>query len=1300
MAISHEANRFSGKMGWGIPLAVFDSACSIYHVVKNRQDISTVLASSLPLCVNYMLSRSNHLFPLAGYLKEYIEGHLGPTLNGLLNYGTDRITTENGYLLLGVLALVSQYYCKGWDVPQPHRTSLKIPAMLAGVFTTACQCWQSLCAASAAQGEEQADDFGRIILNPMEKKQQAAGRLLARHWVRMHHNNQIEAERTAESYYAIGKVSGRDHAARDIIPPRPIRPGHHRAPPVSAGRRAAFTDLGDNSGWLPDYGLRLSPPYALESLRRSLSGFSLPHFSLPHFSLLPGAAAADIAPGKTRPTGIVTVKATGYPPRAAANDAGLNRYLRDAFPSLKNIVAARVKQQVKAKFGVELAVEKGWLHYFNTAYRDQESITGWSHIADITHSLTLADYILNHLFDKDYDEIHSVDRYAGLYYTDRPVPTFTHKPQVAVKPSQLVQLVNEMDIITPYLSALDAYWQHNHKQHNIANIINILTHLRAEQSQLTDRIIGIILHGLGLENEGGHQTTLHLFDINGYQATDMFVINVTGDNTVILYLPHGLRHFRIFDGVGGLRRWIIKHCKDPAQRKEIAIHFALRERMDGKSLFGKWGVDRWLAHIDDYPDRVMLLDQPVGGPLHAILGRRQRARAASDAEKLAQPCLQALWAVAKTIGNITDILYVNPLVPFSAAQPANDNKYTARHSPLYISRHAVPRGDTVSRALWILRATLGEILPRDDAGYAQPAANIKLSVNQFFHIANEDIKLWQTLPDATPGEERILAKLAVYPQGYTRRMMTNLLGKSQSHFTISLMLKNGRRRDDVTAIRIYHSVLPLRFNNKLKFYEVYDINHHPRPGYPVYMENINGSVHWQFGRVTDSRFKTVITNTVAMADYAFVSIRLFKHVMVNMDKLCCKGKSLSPINSLGIAQDAQRISYLKIGIHYIKIENLAQGGHYLLGFKDAYHLFIRFNDALKKFILSISNMEFFPQHPVPGGVNPALPAKTPVAPDYRRGYGGTPVLNDSLILTADKMMLNAGVTQIMVYGLSQQDIPANPPYNAMAMQLGDALISCRHILRDLLYAAERQEQQFLVDNLFSVLRAKDPDPETRRKAMDWFNKGLENTLDVIQRHIDERFSRIWVAQFDKPRIAVLALRADPLKRIIINGGHHGRASPQDKFNIHFCRYGCGELSPDQDFATLGQAVDGSGANGGEQYAARYNSVDFPSVIRRLWSGDMTQGEINFLISLPQAEQVKHYFLLTDRELAQQLFRKKVTARIAMITRNADLFCQLLAHLHQAMNAGHPFHRHNQDPWLMAMLFSAAFHALTPASPAR
>ena len=163
-------------------------------------------------------------------------------------------------------------------------------------------------------------------------------------------------------------------------------------------------------------------------------------------------------------------------------------------------------------------------------------------------------------------------------------------------------------------------------------------------------------------------------------------------------------------------------------------------------------------------------------------------------------------------------------------------------------------------------------------------------------------------------------------------------------FSITLTLSDGQRRENITAIRIFNKILPLRFNTQLQSYEVFDIHHEDQPGYPVCHNNKN---NWQFGRLIGHDYHD--RWAVSMAVYSNVSIRLYEKLIAHLNELCKSVADLTPANSLGVAQDANGADYLIIKNHYFKMIKTPEDGVFLVRGDSNIELKIKFDSKKKKF---------------------------------------------------------------------------------------------------------------------------------------------------------------------------------------------------------------------------------------------------------------------------------------------------------------------------------------------------------------
>ncbi len=1134
ITLAYEASRFSNRMvfnmGWGIPLSVLNSSWEIYRAITGKASLGTALVTSLPLFISAISSQADRLTLLADQIKQWLDKYLTVSLIEEWTSAEGEDAKLNGYLLLGILALTGHYYCQHAPQRPPQRRYLRLPPMLAELFTRICLFWQLSTLGTTEQPAQATDGFGRLALGPMEKERQVRARFLARSWARQMDNNQQHVERLAERYYGISRIS------------------EGTSPSVSRLARPTGGNVrpcGQNSlaNLLPD---AIAAARALPWPSLGF-GYSL----LPLAQAAPEGSQAGSGPAISAAKRHVIPKPTDGDAQGVASDAygieALNHYLVDAYPAI--------------------------------------APSGWRSNAD------------------------------------------------------------RLDEVNAYLHAVEHYWRHCHHLHCLANIMNILTQLRAEQRHLAMRETAVILHQLGLHTGHAAPATLHLFDINGYQATDMMVMRLKDAGTLILYLPKANRHFWVFGDKHALRQWIIDRCADKAGREEIAAHFALNERMDGPTIFGKWGVDRWLTHIKTYAEHIFQDNTALTLPWHEVIAHRQRARAGGDAAWLTRSARETLRSTGKMDTAGGDDLFARQRVPYVKAPPASGgvpNANSAVMSPACAPRHGV-----ADCAFALLGAVVRDIVASLRGDHLRQPRLTRQDIIHHLHNVSQALTYWRTMPPASPPERRVIDKLALAPAAYrqVRPETAAPPGKYPHYFHISLTLKNGQHKAQVLAIHMHHAIVPVRYNEHHKFYEIYDINRANRAGYPVYLTREQSAEHWRFGYMAELFNSRRNKKETPMDCYRFISVRLYQHIRENLPYLRCYVESPGPINSKGLSHDVHGHTFLKTDGDYIKISKIYGNNIYLLGSKGQHQFKVAFNKNSYKYLLN----------PNENSLNATIDPPTTAISGLNQLFNGPPLFN--------------------------RDLP-------IASDVKQAIADATRLLEDLLGADNLEDLVVFYPTFYSSLQLSNAAIKIKKNAVHLLNQRMKKMVTILQNLTMDNYSRLQFVPFKQTNRLLAITKRDPLKQVWINSRYEQSSTTNTAHaDAHFCRFACGEIAYRHDHAVVGNVPSISRPGTAMKTAKPGGGEDFTTLTKRLLAGNLTPDEVGYLISRPEINEINNAYFLTDRKVAKLLLVKMDSPRISLIMDHADLFSRLLMHLHQKRYAGRdarPFHA-----WTGMLLISAA-----------
>ncbi|WP_213990898.1 DUF6543 domain-containing protein [Sodalis sp. dw_96] len=1269
---SYEADRFSisllYKAGLGIPFSLLTAAHSFYRSWSRGENIGAVLMAGFPLYAQALLPHSGQLLLLANYIKNQIEDWVGAdSLPFPAGYGEP---SENVYLGLGILALLGEYYLAGHTVPPPKRAGLKLPVTLAQLFSRICRYWHILCAASAADDAPSTDTFGRMALNAAEKREQREGRTLARFWAGDIYHRQIGMERLAQSYYGIEKP---------VLPAKKassIKDRGRHPPALSAGTTPSLRDVSFTSFIAP-------AGRVLHALERGLL-FALMPFpavsgtpSTPSFAVSPSpetvsidpvrAAKLNLSSGALVPPEITTVNDYYPGPRLTTLFTQLHQHLLQRYPAISNMMAQRMTESISRHFGIVLNPDSCYLQRFERPCPDPCPSAGRGQGSMQVRPLTLTDLCLRTYFTDELDSLAALDDDYGFYRDDGGAPdSYRHNP-LSLRPSDLDQLLDKLDLPDVYQHELYHFWQDNYKFHVLATFHNVLYALVRHKKRLTPQDIDLYMQALGFSDAGRYRVKISLFDINGYLATDIAVIEAQGLPGMSLYLPRAHLPFQRFANSADMREWIITQSRDRLLRQNILDHFPLRDRADSGFIFGRWGVEHWLEAIADYPEHIWQKKENVSGRLYEILAHRQRERTLADAAHL--PQFRRSLPGNKNVETVPWIngLYALPLTP-SITITRREAHRSSPHPP---PAHPPFIPDSVQSALSLMTSAAGEILPCDDNGIIQFSAGPKIALSLFQSIINYDLQAGKISRNATGGEARILEALSIMPEGYVRTHRRWPNGRIDMHFSITLRLADGQRRENLPAIRMFDKILPLRFNTRLKAYEIYDIHHGGKVGYPVCL---NAENHWQFGRLTGHKYHE--RTAVSMAIYSHISIRLYEVLTKNLNDLCKSVTDITPVNSMGIVQDADGIEYLTMNNHYFEMNKGPAERVFLLRGDNNVELRIKLDNKKRRFFYIPGSVSApIPKEPIPKE-NPLASETVINATDsrlsYRQGFRLSENTSSLLALAAEKKLVYSGLKKIIYYGLSEQEIALDPRYSPQANAMGKALAHCDAIVREL---ASKREHSALRDALFAALHISDAGPNPQYRAWSLFNNNLEKLLALLDSHTGDGYRRIWGASFDPFTTALIAQKSDPLKRIWFNVRFRQPKGPHSHYLAQYCHYGCKEIPLEENTASVSRSTDKDPVGEDELFVNPVFKDDFPKLIGRLKEGSMRSNEINSLVSLPEAGNIQYLAFLSDRKLAKRLFRTKATARIKMILTDADRFSHLLLHLHATLSdrsCEHPY----------------------------
>ena len=213
--------------------------------------------------------------------------------------------------------------------------------------------------------------------------------------------------------------------------------------------------------------------------------------------------------------------------------------------------------------------------------------------AKINTSLT--NWLLNSK-DNPFDwEESRIDRDCGIYNISKiNQKYFIKKDELNILASDVVTIFSDFDIssfaqnqLLPSLENKEAFI----KRRFIDFVIGL------ENSMIDNNFVKDALQGIG--KLPGKDVTLSPFAINSYEASNAFIFKNHKNGRITLYFPNNIVKFIGLPNDSAMERWVMHFCKTRNGREQLASHFSLLIRQDGKFYYG---IDSWLIYFGQNND--------------------------------------------------------------------------------------------------------------------------------------------------------------------------------------------------------------------------------------------------------------------------------------------------------------------------------------------------------------------------------------------------------------------------------------------------------------------------------------------------------------------------------------------------------------------------------------------------------------------------------------------------------------------------------------------------------------------------
>lgn len=291
----------------------------------------------------------------------------------------------------------------------------------------------------------------------------------------------------------------------------------------------------------------------------------------------------------------------------------LMRATHQALPKLRDEAKRWAEDVIFKLTGTHVDADTLYLNRFKQA-QSANTATGWAHTGEEpTLSQQLPDALLSNF--NEHDWLPGVlDQEAGLYTKGAGQGDYGAHNQFPLAPSRVMHESWKTDFQQRISAKLQAFWRDHGSDYRTTLKGEFIRRAReqfntpsAHQLSADDYrlVMGaasnvpldanqpLTLEQLQAETPAKGHVFAHRLDINGFPATDILrftapdgrQVGERRDGVQILYIPGHQPAFLRFDGLAELDQWIAEQGRDPAKRKALASHFALRDRQDGNTRF-------------------------------------------------------------------------------------------------------------------------------------------------------------------------------------------------------------------------------------------------------------------------------------------------------------------------------------------------------------------------------------------------------------------------------------------------------------------------------------------------------------------------------------------------------------------------------------------------------------------------------------------------------------------------------------------------------------------------------------------
>ncbi|MGF1904623.1 dermonecrotic toxin domain-containing protein [Aliivibrio salmonicida] len=304
---------------------------------------------------------------------------------------------------------------------------------------------------------------------------------------------------------------------------------------------------------------------------------------------------------------------------------------------------------------------------FRGAMSSSRSYNGWAHHETPSKSYTVTQAVMLNVFNEFRDSFpDTINLDTGIYTEGAEGVMFDERNEVRLLSSALWDITySDLDIQTSYTAELTRFWANNSERYTqlMRDSFAFSAHQQYQLGLLEQDNYQLVLTLL----KPARPANIHVyrFDIYGYDATDMLLIEQAGQSGGVLYIPGSEQPFVAYRTERQLKKTMYKRLQDPANKKALLNHFSLYLRQDGTTYSG---VDSALTQLvnGNWNDRYfMMKHHPVTGNVFARMTELRKARMSSDGDTMIKSNAESQRDYILSIANSLVILFpvVDILIP-------------------------------------------------------------------------------------------------------------------------------------------------------------------------------------------------------------------------------------------------------------------------------------------------------------------------------------------------------------------------------------------------------------------------------------------------------------------------------------------------------------------------------------------------------------------------------------------------------------------------------------------------------------